>query len=161
MTKRDREIESRVGEVVARDSWSLLDWRRRPIFWSSSNHLATQTQSCLVPTPAKPTPPRETHLPLPLPTETHHTHRYLLLSQKLRICAWSENLRFTKETMLVPFSCLCFYWESVFLFGLFGFVTVTLCLWLSLLHYIDKRDRERERVEFVEIIFSLLIDSWA
>ena len=71
----------------------------------------------------------------------------------------SVNCESQNPCLLVE--CLCFYWwvmnwcwwlwiESVILCcGLWCFFF--LALWPSLLYYIDKRDRERERVEFVEI----------
>ena len=164
MTKRDKEIESCVGDAVACEACETGD----PF---SSNHLATQTQSCPVPTL-----PRETHLPPLPPTETHHTHRYLLLSQKLRICdcdlriwdsqklclclvhvcVFTENLCFLESKKLCLWSeNLCFF----FLNFLALWLSLYVCDSLSLLHYTDKRDRES--VEIVEIVFSLLTSSWA
>ena len=134
--RRDREIESTQRR---RDpSWSethvaVTERDRDP---SSSNHLII-----LYPRWRNPR-----HHARPIcchrsPMETHHTHRYLLLSQKLRICAcdlriWdSQKLClclvhvcvFIENLCFLESEKLCLWSENLcFFLGLFGFVTLSL-----------------------------------
>ena len=101
-------------------------------------------------------------------------HRYLLLyfpskpNKYKMFVIWFKNLRFT-ETVLVPSGLVVFHvcvftdewwielmlvidwlWIKfvlpvVFFFFFWLYDSVTLCLWLSILYYIDERERERER----------------
>ena len=140
MTERDKEIESSV--VVT--PWPGMLVRLET---QSSTHAATRD-----------------------PLTAAVAHRYLLFSfsskpNKMFVIWESEIHRNCARALWTcGVSCLCFYWWVMnwtnvgdcelnlcclwcffFFFGLLWLCdSVTLCLWLSLLHYIDKRDRQRE-----------------
>ena len=168
--RRDREIERRYRES---ETHSPTPWPRHPHPCRVAVTLArVRPILILLPsTHANKThlPPS----PVAWNSLATVAHRYLLLSfpskpNKYKMFViWSENLRFTK-TMLMPCGLVVFHvcviWTDVgdwlivnwiyascgvfFFFGLAFWlcdsVTLCLCLWLSILYYIDKRDRERE-----------------